>query len=247
MVRAKHNFSFLVVEDNPGDFMIVEDLLAEQFVEPTIIHTTTFKKTSETLLNNQVLFDAILLDLTLPDNSGRALIKDMLKIASSCPVIILTGYTDIDFSIQSISDGIADYLIKDELNAILLHKSITYAINRRKASEKLLKSEAQLIRAQAVAKVGSWETDLATMQVIWSKETYRIFEIDPEKSPITHLAFLAYVHPEDKLMVDTAFEGSLHSHLSRFELYKYFPNSSVSSTCIRVRRIAPGSIFTALT
>ncbi len=208
MTSDLKTFKVLVVEDNPGDFMIVEDLLTEQFVEPIIIQTTTFKKTSEILLSNKVQFDCILLDLTLPDCSGEELISQMLPIAHS-PVIILTGYTDTQFSIRALSAGISDYLIKDELNAALLHKSITYAINRRKASEKLLQSEARLITAQSVAKIGSWATDLISLEVIWSEETYKIFETNSTEFNASHLSFLGFVHPEDKELVDEAFLKSL--------------------------------------
>lgn len=50
---------------------------------------------------------------------------------------------------------------------------------RKLVEEKMRLSEARLIEAQEVAKVGSWETDLISLKVIWSEETYRIFDIDP--------------------------------------------------------------------
>ena len=76
------------------------------------------------------------------------------------------------------------------------------------AEEKVKRSEAQLTRAQEVAKVGSWETDLQTLKVSWSAETFRIFEIDPLKFTDDHPGFLDYVHPEDREKVETAFTES---------------------------------------
>jgi diguanylate cyclase (GGDEF)-like protein/PAS domain S-box-containing protein len=62
----------------------------------------------------------------------------------------------------------------------------------------------RLIEAQAVAKVGSWEMNLATLAVIWSKEVHRIFETDPTSFCPTQLAFLSFVHPADRARVEAA-------------------------------------------
>lgn len=80
---------------------------------------------------------------------------------------------------------------------------------RKRAENDWIQSEARLSEAQAVAKIGSWETDLSNLQVIWSKETYRIFELDPNRFHGSHPAFLEFVHPEDHAKVDGAFVGSI--------------------------------------
>ncbi len=72
--------------------------------------------------------------------------------------------------------------------------------------ERLLRD---LREAQAVARMGSWTTDLTTMAVTWSEETHRIFETDPVTFAPTHAAFLALVHSDDRAAVDAAFVESL--------------------------------------
>jgi PAS domain S-box-containing protein len=72
-------------------------------------------------------------------------------------------------------------------------------------SLELGKERTRLVEAQAVAKIGSWETDLKTLDVIWSLETFRIFETSPETLSPTHAAFLQFVHPDDRDAVDAAF------------------------------------------
>lgn len=141
MVKDKTSYHILVVEDNPGDFALVEDYLLDQIVDPVIIRAENFKSAEQTLEISGIPFDVILLDLTLPDKSGQVLIEDFIKIAKDCPVIVLTGYTDIDFSIHSISLGIADYLLKDDLNGISLYKSIIYCLERRKKIKEITDSE----------------------------------------------------------------------------------------------------------
>jgi len=137
---SKKYLTFLVVEDNSSDFALVEEFLKEGFSNPTIINASNFKKATQILQSEEADFDLILLDLTLPDKSGQNLIAEMLQIAT-CPIVILTGYADIDFSINSISQGILDYLLKDDLNAMMLYKSINYAIERKKTIAALRESE----------------------------------------------------------------------------------------------------------
>ena len=97
---------------------------------------------------------------------------------------------------------------------------------RRQAQSKLLASEreqrllaqnlelehARLVAAQRVAKVGSWETDLATLDVIWSTEIHRFFGTDPLTFHPRHMSFLEFVHPDDRARVEEAFSRSLDQH-----------------------------------
>jgi PAS domain S-box-containing protein len=103
--------------------------------------------------------------------------------------------------------------------AVILHLDVT---SRKLALEALELSEAQqrqitrhsekqrteLADAQAVAHIGSWETDLSTGEVTWSDQTHRIFETNPATFSPTHLKFLELVHPDDRAAVDTAFQQS---------------------------------------
>ncbi|MEO5563635.1 MAG: response regulator, partial [Chitinophagaceae bacterium] len=141
MTRDKKPYRILIIEDNPGDFIIVDDLLRDQIFNPFIRHAVDYKQAVAILAEPDIVFDIILLDLSLPDKSGQSLINEMLFIAPSYPIIILTGYTDIEFSIKSISQGIYDYLLKDDLNSISLYKSIVYSIERKKTISELISSE----------------------------------------------------------------------------------------------------------
>ena len=89
--------------------------------------------------------------------------------------------------------------------------------DRWNAEERLRESEARLVRAQAVAKIGSWETDLSTMEVAWSSESYRIFEVSLDQRRMTHQKFLEHLHPNDRAAVDEAFCRSL-DHCSPCEI-----------------------------
>jgi PAS domain S-box-containing protein len=82
----------------------------------------------------------------------------------------------------------------------------------------LAREQARLITAQAVAKVGSWETDLRTLAAHWSAEVYRIFGVDPATFTPDHLTFLAHCHPDDRAAVEDAFQSSFGNRdLQRIE------------------------------
>ncbi len=70
----------------------------------------------------------------------------------------------------------------------------------------------RLRAAQKVAKIGSWETNLKTLEVVWSDETFKIFEIDQSACTLTHPQFIEFVHPDDRGEVETAFIKSLSNN-----------------------------------
>lgn len=133
-------FRFLLIEDNFGDFFLIEEYLSEHFKNQDLVHVSTFLE-AKSILTLEEPFDVILLDLSLPDHSGEQLIIDIIELAKGIPVIALTGFTDLDFSVKSLSLGISDYLLKDDLSAGLLFKTLIYAIERKKFIEELQKSE----------------------------------------------------------------------------------------------------------
>lgn len=188
------------MEDNKGDYTIVEDFLQEQILAPVITQAKTFRDGAEILKMAKDPFDVILLDLRLPDKNGHELITEMLWLDNPCPVIILTGYSDIRFSIKAISYGILDYLIKDELTATTLYKSIIYSIERKKniseikASQKLYSDLFQL-NPQPM--------------FLYEAETFRFIQVN--KAAVVHYGFsreefmnmtpFDFILPEDKLHI----------------------------------------------
>ncbi|MGZ3889609.1 MAG: ATP-binding response regulator [Mucilaginibacter sp.] len=145
----KGDQAILIVEDNPGDFALVEELLFEQIETPVISHVPNYEAAKEVLSQRTVPFDVILLDLSLPDKTGLPLIQDIISISSNAPVIVLTGYTDLTFGVRSLSLGVSDYILKDELTALSLYKSIVYSCERKKIILALENSE---LRARSFAK-----------------------------------------------------------------------------------------------
>ena len=77
--------------------------------------------------------------------------------------------------------------------------SVIRDITERKRSEEMLrKRELQLAESQRIAGIGSWERDLATNSVLWSKELFRIFGLDPERVAPSYEILQDLIQPEDR-------------------------------------------------
>jgi len=75
---------------------------------------------------------------------------------------------------------------------------IALAIERKRAEEKLKRSEARLAEAQRVARVGSWEWDVVTTEMIWSDEQCRLFGYAGGECTPSYDHYLASVHPDER-------------------------------------------------
>jgi PAS domain S-box-containing protein len=143
MTDVKKEFNFLVIEDNPGDFVLIEEFLSEQIKVFTLSHAKNFQGAKNILTKGDNIFDIILLDLSLPDKTGLPLIQEIVKLGFNTPIIILTGYPNASFGIKSLSLGISDYLLKDDLTSASLFKSIIYSLERKNVALALEESEKQ--------------------------------------------------------------------------------------------------------
>lgn len=85
-------------------------------------------------------------------------------------------------------------------------------ISQRKKSEKKLKlSASRLNEAQHLSKLGSWELDLESNELVWSDEIFNIFNIDKNKFSASYEAFLDAIHPDDRDEVNQAYTNSLET------------------------------------
>lgn len=132
--------SVLVVEDNTGDFLLMEDYLTDEFRSVAIDRAISFAQTVHKL-QDKPGYNLILLDLSLPDGEGQTLVEQVLFFAKQIPVVVLTGYGNREFGVQTIGLGVSDYLMKDELTPKLLHKSIIYTLERAHLNNKIAESE----------------------------------------------------------------------------------------------------------
>jgi len=134
------SYQVLVVEDNDGDLFLIQDYLREGLQNPKIYTAQSFLQ-AKNILTHERGFDVILLDLSLPDSYGKELIQNVSQLAGDVVLIVLTGNNDEAFGVDSLTYGVSDYLIKDEITPGILYKSIIYSLGRKQASDSLTESE----------------------------------------------------------------------------------------------------------
>lgn len=162
MEKDNKKYRILLVEDNPGDALLVEEYLDDYILDPQITNAGSFKETKTLLTRSNQFFDIILLDLSLPDKNGEDLVRDIVQLSEEIPVVILTGYTDMPFSIRTMELGISDYLLKDTLTSFTLYKSILYNIDQSKFITAIEESEKRYNDLFHLSPQPMWVYDLET-------------------------------------------------------------------------------------
>ena len=125
----------LLVEDNPGDAVLFQEMLAEADPDGFSL------RRAETLLEalDQIAehsFDVIALDLNLPDSHGLETFTAMRSYAPRTPVVLLTGNDDDALAVAAVEAGAEDYLVKDNLDAERLAQALRYAVVRHHRADR---------------------------------------------------------------------------------------------------------------
>ena len=94
------------------------------------------------------------------------MIKDTLQLSEGIPIVVLTGFSDLDFSIRSLALGVSDYLLKDELNSAFLYKSLIYAIERNRYIEELQDSQRRYSELFHLNPSPMWVFEQKTLQFL---------------------------------------------------------------------------------
>lgn len=126
----------LLVEDNDIDADLTQDLLSEWSMEEfQITRARTLAEGFAFLSHDR--FDAVLLDLSLPDAFGLPTVRQVHAMNPTVPVVVLSGVADQSLALQAVQQGAQDYLVKGQGHPELLARSIRYAIERKRAEEHL--------------------------------------------------------------------------------------------------------------
>ena len=128
-MKPEKLINILVMEDNYGDFYLLKEYIEDCLEHVNIVNIERFKELIEIAHVIESSYDYIFLDMSLPDKSGEELIKEVIQIAKSVPVIMLTGFSSDTFSKKALDLGIKEYLLKDELSSSLLQNKIFFNEN----------------------------------------------------------------------------------------------------------------------
>jgi diguanylate cyclase (GGDEF)-like protein len=122
-------FQVLLVEDNPGDARLVQELLSETGSQFELSHVATLTDARHQLMTEGA--DCVLLDLSLPDASRLEAPMQLRAAAPDVPIVILSGLQDELLAIKAVQEGAQDYLVKGRVDGAAIGRSITYAAERK--------------------------------------------------------------------------------------------------------------------
>lgn len=160
----------LLIEDNPGDARLLQELLVE--VRSTRFKLTQVERLSQGLQQLQAQsFDVILLDLSLPDAQGLKTFIHLHQRDRNTPIVVITGLNDETLASQAVQSGAQDYLVKDQVTGDVLVRSVRYAIERKRAEQKIREQAALLDIATDAILV----QDLAGRILFWNKGAERLY------------------------------------------------------------------------
>jgi predicted DNA binding protein len=164
-MTADKQLDFLLIEDNPGDVRLIEEMLrgsetlvqrfdlGERFTGDIQIH---HEETLESGLDrlSEGIIDVILLDLGLPDSTGLETLTAVSDATDFIPIVVLTGLNDQAMGIKAIQQGAQDYLVKDEVTSDLLARSVHYAIERNRQERERARRREQLEALNRLNEIG---------------------------------------------------------------------------------------------
>lgn len=124
----------LLIEDDEEDFILFKNLLKRAETPHDLYWEISAEKGLEKLKHAKI--DIAFIDYKLGAQTGLYVLRELKRIRTAVPVIMLTGLKDSELDKKLISFGADDYLIKGELTAGILNRSIRYAIERSKMYQK---------------------------------------------------------------------------------------------------------------
>ncbi|MDT5338837.1 MAG: hypothetical protein QOD90_4342 [Mycobacterium sp.] len=147
----KRPLSLLLVEDDRGDAVLVEELVANADIDIRLTWVPSMADADRELARLRP--DCVLLDLDLPDANGIAALDHVTKRDPTIPIIVLTGLNDEHFGVSALASGAQDYLIKGRVEAEMLRRAVLYAIERKRAELTSADLRASQLRAQENARL----------------------------------------------------------------------------------------------
>jgi serine phosphatase RsbU (regulator of sigma subunit) len=126
-----HSLSLLLVEDDRGDAVLVEDLIADAVADIEVVWAQSMAHAERELASARP--DCVLLDLNLPDANGIDALDRIAKRDATVPIVVLTGLNDEYFGASAVAAGAQDYLVKGRVEPEMLRRALLYAIERKRA------------------------------------------------------------------------------------------------------------------
>jgi signal transduction histidine kinase len=138
----ENNLKILLVEDNPGDVYLIQELLKISGFRSSIDRSSSLGEAIE--MSGKDNYDVVLLDLGLPDSFGLETLRKFQLTKINAAIVVLTGLDDEETAINTVKEGAQDYLIKSNLTGDNITRAIRYGIERMKLYREIAVAKEEL-------------------------------------------------------------------------------------------------------
>jgi DNA-binding response OmpR family regulator len=158
----------LHLEDNASDALLMQEYIKD--VLPQAVFDSAVRL-SDVTPERAASAACALVDLTLPDASGLEALLAVRGMSETLPIIVLTGFDNLELGLEAVRYGADDYLIKNHVDGYTLERAVKYSIERRRLMLELASAEvasviatAGTIAADSAAQLATDAAALATME-----------------------------------------------------------------------------------
>jgi PAS domain S-box-containing protein len=137
----------LLVEDNPDDALIIQEMLSETILTGCRVHCVEQLADGQQWLEGHDT-DVILLDLILPDSRGINTLLEMKKHSPRVPIVVMTSLGHEEMGCRAIQEGAQDFIYKNDINPGILENSLRFAIERHQLSAQLENKKNKLAETE---------------------------------------------------------------------------------------------------
>jgi diguanylate cyclase (GGDEF)-like protein/PAS domain S-box-containing protein len=185
----------LLVEDNPADARLIQQVLASTNGQSFRIEWVT--RLSEALARlGEGSFEVILLDLALPDAQGIAAFDQVHQAAPSSVILVLSAASDEEIARQAVQRGANDYLVKGHVDAHWLPRALRYLMERQAIRDALRHSEERFHAMSDASPLGIFVSDNKDVCTYTNAAYQKISGLTYEQTLGMHWSLA--IHPEDR-------------------------------------------------
>jgi diguanylate cyclase (GGDEF)-like protein/PAS domain S-box-containing protein len=206
----------LLVEDDEDDYVLTRDLLADsRRTSFALDWVTSYDEALLTMGKGQ--HDVYLVDYRLGQHDGLEVLREARAAGCLRPIILLTGQGDGDVDIAAMKAGAADYLVKGQIDAQILERSIRYSLEQNRTLEALRESEERYALSARGANDGLWVWDLAGETVYYSDRWKEMLGFSQDEIGVSPDEWFSRIHPDDVAQLRAGIDAHRHGATSSIE------------------------------
>jgi len=199
----------LLIEDDEDDYVLTRDLLADsRRTRFSLDWVSSFTEALGAICDSQ--HDVYLVDYRLGEHDGLEVLREARVAGCMRPIILLTGQGDGEVDIAAMKAGAADYLVKGQIDAQILERSIRYSLEQNRTLEALRESEERYALSARGANDGLWVWDLGAGTVYYSDRWKEMLGFSQDEIGDSPEEWFSRVHPDDVAMLRADIDAHRH-------------------------------------